>query len=298
MGVLRDLISKLFTGKIVKLRYVVLSLAALTASSQLAAETMDNSAVLALSKAGLSDDLIIAKINTEACGYDVSTNNIIALRSAGLSDKVISVMVLRCASANQLKGLVGDDSSSDPKVRHSPGIYVMENWLSPNVLQPIHPTRSGGMKTSGNGSIVFPLVAKLVVPGMQSRMPVHTSSPVFYFYFNPSDQKVADFGTESSDGTQSPEEFSLIKMKPRKDTRELEMGRASAYGGSIVSFRKGLSLKNAIKFSVEGQGVGIYKVSPNAALDNGEYAFVFTGGEGSRIFDFSVYADTPQVRSK
>ena len=68
------------------------------------------------------------------------------------------------------------------------------------------------------------------------------------------------------------------------------MGRASAYGGSIVSFRKGLSLKNTIKFSTEEIGPGIHKVTPNVTLESGEYAFVFTGGEGSRIYDFSVYA--------
>ena len=268
----------------------ILCAVALTTSSVVCAEVMDNSTVLALSKAGLSDDLIIAKINTEACGYDVSTSNIIALRNSGLSDKVISVMVLRCASSSQLKGLAGNDNSSDPKVRHSPGIYVMERWLTPNVLQPIRPSRSGGMKTSGNGSIVFPLVAKLVIPGMQSRMPVQSANPTFYFYFNPSDQKVSDFGTEASEGTQSPDEFSLVRVRPKKDTRELEMGRASAYGGSIVSFRKGLSLKNTIKFSTEEIGPGIHKVTPNVTLESGEYAFVFTGGEGSRIYDFSVYA--------
>lgn len=278
---------------------------ALMASSAVSAEVMNNSTIIALSKAGLSDELIIAKINTEACGYDVSTNNIISLRSAGLSDKIISVMVLRCASASQLKGSAGDDSSPDPKVKHSPGIYIQQTWLSPAPLQAIRASRSGGMKTSGNGSIVFPLVAKLVIPGMQSRMQVQSTKPTFYFYFNPSDAKVSDFGTEGSDGTQSPEEFSLVKLRNKKDTRELEMGRASAYGGSIVSFRKGLSLKNAIKFSTEEIGPGIHKVTPNVILENGEYAFVFTGGEGSRIYDFSVYAQStarlqeapPQARS-
>ena len=271
-----------------KFAHKALCFAALISSSVAQSESMTNSTVLALSKAGLSDDLIIAKINTEACGYDVSTNNIMALRSAGLSDKLISVMVLRCASSNQLTGIVGNDASIDPKVKHSPGIYVMESWLTPNVLQTIRPSRSGGMKTSGNGSILFPLVARLVIPGSQSRTPVQSRNPVFYFYFNTSDQRVSGFGSESSEGAQSPEDFSLVRVKSKKDTREFEMGRASAYGGSLVSFRKGLGLKNVIKLNVEEQGAGIYKVLANAPLDGGEYAFVFTGGEGSRIYDFSI----------
>ena len=72
--------------------------------------------------------------------------------------------------------------------------------------------------------------------------------------------------------------------------RELEMGRTSAYGGALVAFRKGLSLKNAIKFDVDAEGDGIFRVSPSAPLEAGEYAFVFTGGEGSRIYDFSIHA--------
>jgi hypothetical protein len=282
----------------VKSLSVALGMAALLASSAGLAEPMNNSSVLSLEKAGLGEDLIIAKINIEPCGYDVSTSSIMSLRSAGLSDKVIAAMVIRCASSNQLQGVATNDSSSDPRARHSPGIYVLESWLTPNTLQPIRASRSAGIKTSGNGSIIFPLVAKLVIPGLVSRMPVLSASPVFYFYFNPSDQKVSGFGSESSEGTQSPDEFSLVKMKSKKDTRELEMGRASAYGGSVVSFRKGLSLKSAIKFDVQEVESGIFKVSPVDPLEVGEYAFVFTGGEGSRIYDFSVSARSVAAAAK
>jgi len=279
----------------VKPVFVAFGLLASLTSSSSQAEPMSNGTVLSLGKAGLSEELIIAKINTEPCGYDVTTSSIIALRGAGLSDKVISAMVIRCASSSQLQGVAGNDSSSDPRVRHTPGIYVMESWLTPTALQPIKASRSGGIKTSGNGSIVFPLVEKLVVPGGQSRMPVLASNPVFYFYFNPSDQKVSGFGSEASEGTQSPDEFSLVRLKTKKDARELEMGRASAYGGSLVSFRKGLSLKSAIKFDVQEMESGIYRASPISPLESGEYAFVYTGGEGSRIYDFSVNAASIQA---
>lgn len=276
-------------GLFVKYVSVLLCSIAITTSATAYGQEMNNSSVLSLSKAGLSDDLVIAKINTQPCGYDVSINSIIALRNSGLADKIISAMVLRCANSTKQNGKVGDENSSDPKIKRTPGIYVMESWRTPNVIQPIKATRSGGMKTSGNGSIVFPLIAKLVVPGIQSRLPIQTSRPTFYFYFNTSDQKVSQFGSEASEGTESPEEFSLIKMKAKKDTRELEMGRASAYGGALVAFRKGLSLKNAIKFDTQTEGDGIFRVVPSAPLEAGEYAFVFTGGEGSRIYDFSIY---------
>lgn len=253
-------------------------------------QEMSTPSILTLSKAGLSDDLIIAKINTQPCNYDVSIDSILRLRAAGLSDKVIAVMVLRCESSSPVKGIPRIENLTDPKVKRTPGIYVVESWRTPAVVQPIKATRSGGMKTSGNGSIVFPLVAKLVIPGIQSRLSIQIPKPTFYFYFNTSNQKVSEFGSEASEGTESPDEFSLIKMKARKGVRELEMGRTSAYGGALVAFRKGLSLKNAIKFDVDAEGDGIFRVSPSAPLEAGEYAFVFTGGEGSRIYDFSIHA--------
>lgn len=276
-------------GEDVKITSILVCTAALMFSTSALAEVMNNDTVLSLAKAGLSDGLIIDKIDSEPCGYDVSTNSLITLKGAGLSENVISAMVRRCATLGEVRGIAGDDASPDPKVRHSPGIYVMENWLSPNVLQKLRPSKAGGVKTSGNGSIVFPLIARLTVPGAQSHVPVAASAPVFYFYFNPSDPNVSDFGQENSAAAQSPDEFTLVKFRTKGDERELEMGRASAYGGSVVSFRKGLNPKTEIKVDAEEQGNGIFKVAPSKPLEPGEYAFVFTGANGSaRIYDFSV----------
>ena len=253
-----------------------------------AAEVMTNQTVLALLKAGLGDELVVAKINSEPCNYDVSTNSILSLKASGASERVIAAMVMRCASASAARGIAGDDASSDPMVRHSPGIYVMENWQTPPHLQPVNASKSSGMKTSGNGSLLLPLVAKMILPGAYSRIQVPSSSPTFYFYFNPNDQAVSDFGQEHSAAAQSPDGFTLVRFKQRRDTRELEMGRASAYGGSLVSFRKGLTLKSSVPFTSAQRGSGIYQVSLGT-LEPGEYAFVFTGGDDSaRVYDFSV----------
>jgi len=272
------------------MRFLVLGLATLTLSlaSPSSAEVMTNQTVLSLLKAGLGDDLVIAKINSEPCNYDVSTNTILSLKSSGASEKVIAAMVTRCASASDSRGIAGDDNSPDPMVRHSPGIYVREDWQNPSSLDLISPSKSSGIKTSGNGSILFPLVAKLILPGASGRLSVPTANPTFYFYFNLNDQAVNDFGQEHAGAAQSPDSFALVRLKQRRDTRELEMGRASEFGGSLVSFRKGISLKSSIPFRTENKAPGIYEVSAGP-LDPGEYAFVFTGGDSSaRVYDFTV----------
>lgn len=276
-------------GVLVKNIIVSLSAAALVFSTSAAGEPMNNQTVLTMEKAGLGEGLIVDKINSEACGYDVSTDSIISLKNAGLSDSVIAAMVRRCTTSTQPTSVAVNNNSSDPKVRHSPGIYLMESWTSPNVLQLLHPSKSSGMKTSGNGSIAFPMHAKLIVPGVQSHVAVQTTSPIFYFYFNTADAN-DDFGGASS-GAESPDEFTLVKMnqRPKDDEREIDAGKASAWMGSVVSFRKGIDPKRTIKFDIQDDGNGIYKVSPDQALDPGEYAFVLTGADGpSRIYDFSI----------
>lgn len=261
---------------------------ALSISTPAVAEVMTNQSVVSLLKAGLGDDLVIAKINSEPCNYTVDTADILLLKNGGVSERVIAAMLTRCASASGARGIAGDDSSPDPMVRHSPGIYVMENWLKPTILLPVMASKSSGMKTSGNGSILLPLVAKMLLPGAVSRLPIYSTSPTFYFYFNPNDQAVSDFGQEHSGAAQSPDGFSLVRLKPKRDTRELEMGRASSYGGSLVSYRKGLSLKSSVAFQAENSRPGIYKVAAGP-LQAGEYAFVFTGSDStSRVYDFTV----------
>jgi hypothetical protein len=126
-------------GIFVKITWGLMSFVVLLIPVSVPAEVMNNGTILTLTRAGLSEGLIIDKVNSESCGYDVSTSSIIELKKSGISDNVISSMVRRCATLAQVRGLAGDDTSPDPKIRHSPGIYLMESWLSPNILQVLHP---------------------------------------------------------------------------------------------------------------------------------------------------------------
>ncbi|GAC1576752.1 MAG: hypothetical protein NVS3B5_08480 [Sphingomicrobium sp.] len=270
--------------------FSALTALAISCATPAVAEVMTNQSVLALLKAGLGDDLVIAKINSERCNYTVSTTDILSLKNSGVSERVIAAMLTRCASASAARGIAGDDASPDPMVRHSPGIYVMEDWQKPAILLPVVASKSSGMKTSGNGSILLPLVVKMLLPGATSHLAVNSTSPTFYFYFNSNDQAVSDFGQEHSSAAQSPDGFSLVRLKTKKDTRELEMGRASSFDGSLVSYRKGLSLKSSVSFVAQNSRPGIYKVAVGP-LQPGEYAFVFTGSDSSsRVYDFTVAA--------
>lgn len=262
------------------------------------AQGFNNQSVISLHQAGLGDPAIVAKVNSSPCGYDVSTDGLIALKKAGISDGVIATMVERCNGASVAQG--ANNSSADPLVKHSPGIYLMEDWNGPAKLELICPTTGGAARTTGNSSLLFPLKSILVIPGSDSQTRSFTTKPTFYFYFDTADRKVSDFGVEKSLAAQSPNEFSLVKFRQKGNSREIENGRASAYFS--INIHKGVNAKDTSAFSAEEIGDGIFRVKTASDLVPGEYAFIFSGESGrSRLYDFSIVATqggTPAATSK
>lgn len=61
--------------------------------------TMNNDAVIKMTKAGLSDDIVISTINASPGQYITSPDALIALKQSGVSDKVIAAIVNKVASA-------------------------------------------------------------------------------------------------------------------------------------------------------------------------------------------------------
>ena len=250
-----------------------------------AAQTFNNISVVSLHQAGLGEATIVTKINSLPCGYDVSTDGLISLKKAGLTDNIIAAMVSRCIASTRAQGI--DNQSPDPLVKHTPGIYMLQDWVTPARLAILRPVIGGGNRTTGIGSIVFPMKSMLVIPQAQSQNQSNKMQPKFYFYFDVADKNVSDFGTERSRAAQSPSEFSLIKFRQRNNSREIEVGRMSTYITSNI--QKGVKAKDTYTFSAIEVGDGIFEVSVSYDLDPGEYAFIFSGETGrSRVYDFSI----------
>ena len=66
-----------------------------------AQQALNNDSVIKLVKAGLSDDLIVSTINSQAGKYDTSTDGLIALKTAGVSDRVVTAIEAKVAEAAQ-----------------------------------------------------------------------------------------------------------------------------------------------------------------------------------------------------
>lgn len=250
------------------------------------AQTFDNEAVLALHKAGLGDSAIITKIDSLPCAYDVSTARLIALKKAGLSDDVLAAMIARCAGAGRAQGV--ESGSADPAAHHAPGIYLVAEPAGSAALQLLRPAIASGERTTGNGSLLFPFKVKLVVPRSSAQITAHGGHPVFYFYFDAADRKVSGFGRMATVSAQSPGEFNLVHFTIRNAGREVDIGRLVGFNRSA-----GIDPRYTLPFVSQELGDGVFKVTPDQPLAPGEYAFVLSGEKGhTRIYDFSVAGGT------
>jgi hypothetical protein len=68
-----------------------------------ATQELNNDSVIKLTRAGLSDELIISTINSLPGTYDTSPDGLIALKKAGASDKVAAAIVVRATSVPDVK---------------------------------------------------------------------------------------------------------------------------------------------------------------------------------------------------
>ena len=260
----------------------LLAVAAAFVAGAALAQSFDNASIIALHDAGLGDQAIIAKIDSVPCGYDVSTDGLVSLKRRNISDEVIAAMLRRCSASTRAQGIAA--GSADPAVARAPGIYLLREWARPADMVMLRPSKASGVTVSGNGSVLFPYVGKVVLPDLQSSNVVNGARPTFYFYFSPGDRKVSDFGTSNSTAAQSPDEFSLVRFRMKDNGRELVIGKMSAF-----SARRGVDPRQAIPFSSEEVGDSSFKVTIGRDLEPGEYAFVITGANNAaRVYDFSV----------
>ncbi|WP_126177139.1 hypothetical protein [Tsuneonella rigui] len=261
----------------------LISIAALALmTTPASAEDFNNLAVMNLARTGLGDDVILAKIASLPCSYDVSTDQLIALKSAGVSNAVIAAMVDRCVGSAAAQGAVSNESN--PLAMRQAGLYIDMGQAGAHSLKRIRPTTASGGRLTGNGSLLFPYKLQMGIPRDTAQTHAAGKTPTFYFYFETDDRNVGDFGTSATAAAQSPTEFSLVRFKNKDGQRELTVGKASAFGAKV-----GIDPKLAIQFSVEELQDGIFAVRPLTALQPGEYGFVLSAGSDAyRIYDFSV----------
>lgn len=244
------------------------ALASALLSGQELSKRLTNQDVIDMTALGISDDVIIAKIRSmsaDALKLDTSVDGLKALKAAKVSDAVIKVMVNPAPPPPPVI-LAATAISSDPNLPPPEvGVYWKDgqNFV---LLQGLTVTqakvggRAGSFFTNGMRSEHW----DATVAGPTSKNHVKDRQPVFYFYV-PDGDTAAD--------------YVLIKLEKKSDHREFQVG---SFGG-VTGGKSGVKKDKEVSFHAEHVGIRVYKITLEASLKPGEYAFFLGTGSQSNM---------------
>src|ERR1044071_630887 len=279
---------------------LLIAVFALTCTSKAAAqnvansdEVLTNEKVLTMVKASLPPSIIINKIHTSKTNFNTSTDELIRLQQARVPPEIMNAMVeaSTVASSTTSRTGAGDVSKADPNdpaSAHEAGIYLLLERDGQRKMIQLEPTVSKQSKTGGifASALTYGIAKmkyKASLSGDNASLQIDQPRPVFYFYF---EVKGAGLSTSTNYAT-SPNEFALVQLNQKSNTREVTVMQANAFGAQSGTMNKA---SRAFKF--EKIAPGVYKVTPQVDLTDGEYGCYNAAGVGpsggAKIFDFGI----------
>jgi len=249
-------------------------LLATTAMSQQLGKRITNKDVIDMVALGVSDDVIITKIRSASAGgtlqFDTSVDGLKELKAAKVSDEVIKVMINPAPPAAPLvvaaTPITNDPNLPPPEV----GVY----WKNANAFTRIEGQNISQAKVGGKAGSMFTYGMRnehwdATLDGPESKNVINERQPVFYIY-------VPD-GASSSD-------FALIILEKKGNRREFQIG---SFGG-LTGGKSGVKRDKEIAFTAEHAGIRTYKITLNAAMKPGEYAFFMGTGQQATMAGGSI----------
>ena len=240
-----------------------------TAFPQSKTEILTNASIVSMTKAGLANMIIVSKIESSTCKFDLSTNSLIDLKKQGVGDEVVKSMMDK--SSGKAPVAKPDASPSPAKTdaaKASPsgtlaGLDLINHVYCYNKsTQGVKPLEKAvaGMRTKQgffSGAVV------LQVDGSKSSLRM-------------SSDEAASFVINTS-GASAPEVV-LYRLKSVKDHREAQSMKANSFSGMKTG-------EDVISVDIIKLKEGIYQLNPGKKLDKGEYFFTGKAAAGSNSMD-------------
>jgi hypothetical protein len=277
--------------------FLILSLAcsAVVAQDGAGSEVLTNDKVVTMVKAGLPPSIIVNKIHSSKSNFNTNTDELIRLQQSHVPTEIINAMVEASTHTSVVTSSTGAGDvlkvdPNDPASAHEAGIYLYLEKDGQKKMFQLEPavskqTKSGGFLASAITYGIAKIKFKATLSGQNASLQIPQPRPVFYFYF---EVKGSGLSTSSYYAT-SPNEFVLVQLDAKSNTREVTVSQANAFGA-----QSGTMDKASRAFSYEKIAPGVYKVTPQADLAEGEYGFYNAAGVGpsggAKIFDFGVKA--------
>jgi len=238
-----------------------------------------NARVIELSKLGLDDDIVIAKIRNGNCQFQLGDSDLVELKKAGVSSKVIAAMLDTGSNVKPEPTTPRpEEASSVVSPAAGPtaaGMYVSSGDTFTKIMGQILSTkRTGSLLVS---DLTMHIKTSKVNEQLLGAHAQTVTGPNPQFLFIPAKQE-SDAGVNAGD-------LILIRMEEKKDRRQFEVGAAGAWRQS-----SGVALSHEVQLSRTEVRPGVYKIAPVTTLTKGEYGLYLARGEGMApyIYDFSV----------
>jgi len=270
-------------------------------------EILTNAAVIELHQLGLGEEVIIEKIKSSTCAFDVSLEGMKALKAAGIPGSIISEMIRASKRSREEAAAAAASTETaadqdDPLAPHEAGIYLYEQTDGVGKMTQLEPTvytqsKSGGFFKSALTYGIAKVKSKAVLKGAHAQLQIATRKPTFYFYFEVTSSGLSGSGIPYFSAASSANEFVLVKtdVQEKKNARELVVGEFNAFKAE-----GGVQDEAVRDFTFEKIKPGVYKVVPKADLEPGEYCFFYGGSApvatyglagpagGGKVFDFGI----------
>lgn len=207
-----------------------------------AGSKLDNQAIIRMVNAGLSEDVILAAVNTQSGAYSLSTDDIIQLKQNKVPDTVIAAMLKRNGTPS-----ASDSAPSVPEI----GVYVKKSGAWVDVKPEVVNWKTGGVvKHVGSLGVVKGDLNGLV-NGPSS--PNQLKTPI----------EVLIYTVEGVGAT----EYQLVRLHQHSSSREFR-----TVTGGVFHVSEG-AMRDLLPFDSNKVAPRMYRVTL-ANLPSGEYGFL------------------------
>jgi hypothetical protein len=271
------------------------------------AEVVTNQTVIKLQKAGISNDIISAKINNSPCSFDLSVDGIIALKKDSVTDDIIKVMITRGSTVappqspanpvvaapvvsapvnNMLVTPVQNNKPAQKDTRAAelalaPGLYYFNPTTNEYTELETAALTKNAENVTGKVTGFFNGKIKASIPGRESNTVVDAGKPLFVLVFDTENRNART-------AAPNPSDYLLVQFEPTGSDREINLRKSSADG-----FDRGVDNTAKLQFHYKRIQKGLFEITPSSPMPTGEFCFMAPAAspdqlDAYKVFDFSI----------
>jgi len=234
-------------------------------------DILTDASIINLHKAGLDDDVIIAKVETSKTNFDLSTDKLIELKNAGISSALIKSLIDKGKSG-------GTPIAAEPAPRREP--MAVNPAALDNLNTPYYFNKQQNR---------YVATEKMVASVKVKHKMLGYGGTSFLYEANGSCSPVRvksedDLSFMINTGGNPLPEFVLYKLKVDGDKRDAASMEVKLFGGTKTP-------ENVITYNTSVVMSGVYKITVSQRLAPGEYFFAgkpVTSGTSVDVFAFGI----------